>query len=70
MLSANGSRKIIHSYSYQLYHKKTLRQSVSVHNGCRGIVVHIFIIPQKKPQQNAEASTTTAMVSLLQCEGR
>ena len=25
---------------------------------------------QKKPQQNAEASTTTAMVSLLQCEGR
>ena len=29
-----------------------------------------YIIPQKKPQQDAEASTTTAMVSLLQCEGR
>lgn len=28
------------------------------------------IITQKKPQQNAEASTTTAMLSLLQCEGR
>ena len=24
----------------------------------------------KKPQHNAEASTTAAMVSLLQCEGR
>ena len=50
--------------------KKPLRQSVSVHSGCRGIVVHIYIITQKKPQHNAEASTTTAMVSLLQCEGR
>lgn len=29
-----------------------------------------YIITQKKPQQDAEASTTTAMVSLLQCEGR
>jgi len=28
------------------------------------------IIPQKNPQHNAEASTTTAMISLLQCEGR
>lgn len=25
---------------------------------------------QKKPQHNAEASTTAAMISLLQCEGR
>lgn len=33
-----------------------------------------YIIPNllqtKKPQRNAEASTTTAMVSLLQSEGR
>jgi hypothetical protein len=29
-----------------------------------------IIITQKKPQHNAEASTTTAMISLLQCEGR
>lgn len=29
-----------------------------------------IIITQKKPQQDAEASTTAAMVSLLQCEGR
>lgn len=29
-----------------------------------------IIITQKKPQRNAEASTTTAMVSLLQSEGR
>ena len=28
------------------------------------------IVTQKKPQHNAEASTTAAMVSLLQCEGR
>ena len=28
------------------------------------------IITQKKPQQNAEASTTTTMMSLLWCEGR
>ena len=28
------------------------------------------IIAQKKPQRNAGASTTTAMVSLLQREGR
>lgn len=50
--------------------KKTHAQNVSVHSGCMGIVIHIFIITQKKPQHNAEASTTTAMVSLLQCEGR
>lgn len=29
-----------------------------------------IIIPQKKPQHNAEALTTTAIVSLLQSEGR
>ena len=29
-----------------------------------------YIITQKKPQQDAEASTITAMVSLLQCVGR
>ena len=34
------------------------------------ILKTVSIITQKKPQHNAEASTTTAMVSLLQCEGR
>ena len=29
-----------------------------------------IIIAQKKPQQNAEASTTTTMISLLWREGR
>ncbi|ARU14534.1 hypothetical protein PP246_gp26 [Streptococcus phage P9851] len=36
-------------------------------------LIYLFfysIITQKKPQHNAEASTTTAMVSLLQCEVR
>lgn len=54
--------------SYVLANKKPPIKVASTYEGF--LIKTNIIITQKKPQQNAEASTTTAMISLLQCEGR